>query len=589
MKRIVVSLVLLALVFGGLALPAQAQSEAPQGVFYGTWPYVLPPDHHLNPFAAGGPNDNLGVIFRSYVQLPPAIYKWATSEYMPLLAEDWGFADDGSYYWFRLRDDAMWSNGDPITSEDVVVTYALGRLVGWSQFNYITDVIAVDEHTVRFPFSGDPSLVAERLLLKENLIDRATYGELAQRALDLFATGATRDSEAWGALRTELTEFRPAELVASGPYTYGLEDVGDAFLTMRWQPNSIFSGTVRFGSIRIWAGETEVSTPLVLSGELGHSTNVYPASTIESFQALGIRLIDIPRAYGPALLFNHAIAPWNITAVRQAVALVINREQNAFLTNGIGAVGTVYMCGLLDDNVPQFLNQDVIDQLDRYEFDLDRAEALMIGAGFSRNADGKWADADGNVISAEYKFPAEFADFSGAAQDAVAQMNAFGFDITPRALPWQESAAAIRAGEFELSVWSWAGPQPFASRQFFGPIQRFNYVALTGGQRGMDFPMEFEWNGRMINLDDMITHASDGLDLEVQRQRAGEIALIINQLMPFIPLNIIRSIEPLNENLIAGFPADGDPWFINPTGSDHPIIYFLLTGVISPGPNAIGM
>src|SRR5690606_37812629 len=105
------------------------------------------------------------------------------------------------------------------------------------------------------------------------------------------------------------------------------------------------------------------------------------------------------------------------------------------------------------------------------------------------------------------------------------QLNAFGFDITPRALPWQEAAADIRAGNFEISVWSWASGSPFASIQFFGPIQRFNYVALTDDQRGMNFPMEFEYNGEMINLDEMINQASAGLDTEAQKERASEVAL----------------------------------------------------------------
>jgi peptide/nickel transport system substrate-binding protein len=383
-----------------------------------------------------------------------------------------------------------------------------------------------------------------------------------------------------------LTEFRPTELIASGPYTYAFEDVGDASMTLHWQPNSIFSGSVQFGEIRLWAGETEATTPLVLSGELGWSTNVYPASTIESFQTEGIRLLNIPRGYGPALLFNHTFAPWNITEVRQAMAYAINREQNAFLTNGIGATATIYMCGLLDDLVPQMLNQDTIDQLNLYPYDLTRAEELMTQAGFARNADGKWADAEGNVLAAEYTFPAEFADFAGAAQDAIAQLNAFGFEITPRALPWQEAAAAIRAGDFQLSVWSWASASPFASSQFFGPTRRFNYVALADGQTGINFQMEFDWNGTTVDLNNMILHASDGLDREVQRQRAGEVALIINTLLPFIPLNVERSVEPINENLIAGYPTEDAVWGLNPTGGDHAIVYYLLSGVISPGPGA---
>ncbi len=153
-------------------------------------------------------------------------------------------------------------------------------------------------------------------------------------------------------------------------------------------------------------------------------------------------------------------------------------------------------------------------------------------------------------------------------------------------LPFAEAAANIRAGEFQLSVWSWASASPFAARQFFGPTQRFNYVGLSNDQRGMDFPMEFEWNGEQVNLNDMINHASDGLDRDVQRERASAVALIINDMLPYIPLNVERSIEPLNEDLIAGYPTEGE-WSANPTNSDHAIIYYLLTGVISPGPGAM--
>lgn len=567
---------------------AQDTAEAPQGTFYGTWPYSAPADHHFNGFATGGPTTNLNVLYRPMVEMPPAFLMWADEEYVPMLAESWGFEEDNSAYWIKLREDAMWSNGDPVTSQDVITTYALGRLAGWTQFTYISDVEAVDEHTVRFVFSGEPSLIAERLILKESIVADATYGELAQEALALFETGATREAEEWTALNTRLQEFRPEQLLATGPYTYTMEDVGDAFLTMHWHPNSVFSETVQFGTIHLWRGETEQTTPLILSGELGHSTNVYPAATVEQFQQMGLRFVTLPR-YGVALLFNHTQEPWNIKEVRQAMAHAINREQNAFLTNGLGAAATVYMSGVLDDQVEQLISQDAIDQLNRYEYDLERAEELMTEAGFTRNADGKWADADGNLISAEYTFPADFADFSAAAQDAIQQLNDFGFDITARSLPWQEASAAIQAGDFELSVWSWAAGSPFATQHFRNPTLRFNYGTLPEGRRGMDFPLEFEWNGEQVDLNAMINEVSNGLDLEEQKQRAGEVALIINDMLPFIPLNVEYSYEPINENLIAGVPAEGDPLFLNPSSSgDHFMIYGILTGMITPGPDAMG-
>src|SRR5260221_7491780 len=303
-------------------------------------------------------------------------------------------------------------------------------------------------------------------------------------------------------------------------------------MPLKCQPNSLYSGTVKFGAIKIWQGETEQSTPMVLSGEVAHSTNVYPPATIEQFKSKGIRLVTVPRGYGPALLFNHKVAPWNIKEVRQAVALVINREQNAFLT-GAGAKGTVYMSGLLDDNVPQLLPKEVIDKLDQYKFDTDRAGKLLESVGYKKNADGKWADKDGKTISAEFKLPAEFADFSGAAQDAIAQMNAFGFDITARSTPWQETAKAIRESNFQLSVWSWAGQSPFAKLHFFGPVQRFNTGHLASGLNGINFPMQFDWKGEKVDLEALINNASSSMDDKTRKERAGKVALIINDMIPF--------------------------------------------------------
>ncbi len=582
MKRFLLVLTLL-LSLCGLSLATVSAQDAPEGVWLGTWPYVLPPNHHLNAFADGGPGTNLGNVYREMVELAPAFYMWADNSYVPMLAESWGFSEeDGPAYQIRLQEGLTWSNGSPIDVDDIVTTYALGRLVGWSQFNYIDEVEKVDDLTVHFHFKDEPSLLAEQLLLREPIVADDTYGEFTQRALDLFATDATNESEEWSSLLAELREFRPEEYIASGPYTYTLDDVGDSFMTMSWHPNSIFSDDVQFGQIKLWAGETESTTPLILSGELAHSTNVYPPATVESFATEGLEIVTVPRGYGPVMLFNHTAAPWNIVEVRQAAALVIDRDQNAFLTNGLGGSGTYYMAGILDGNVEALLNQDVIEQLDLYEYDTDRAAALLESVGYSLNADGVWADADGNTLGGEWIFPSDFVDFAAATQDAVAQLNEFGFDIEARAMPSAEVPPLIREGNFELSIWSWGAASPYASRHFANPLQRWG-TDLDPSLPGLGVPMhEYPYNGETVDLDAMIDGINVGLDLEEQKVRAGEVALIINQTMPFIPLNVILSAEPFNTSLVSGLPAEGDPILLNPTGRDHFIKYYLLNGTLAP-------
>lgn len=582
MKRLFFLVLLLALIGSVVSVP-MAQDMAPEGTFLGTWPYSLPPNHHFNPFADGGPGSNLGSQYEELVTLAPAFFITHSSSYEPMIAESWGFSEDGSAYEMTLRSDALWSNGDAITSNDVVVTYALGRLVGWSQFTYIDTVEATDDQNVRFNFSDEPSLLAERLLLREPILPASVYGDIASQATELFATDADNESDEWVALVAELRELRPEELIASGPYTYTLDDVGDSFLTMHWQPNSIFSNSVQFGEIKLWAGETDATTPLMLSGEIAHSTNVYPPATIETFQNDGIRIIKLSRGYGPAMLFNFARAPWDVVEVRQAAALVIDRDQNAFLTNGLAAAGTVNMAGVLDDNVGSMIQSDTSDQLDAYTFDTERAESLLDSAGFARNDDGIWENADGVTLSGEWLIPAEFADFAGASQDAIAQLNAFGFDLIARAVPWQEVPPAIREGNFDVSVWSWGSASPFAYSHLRNPLRRWTTELDAETQPGLSIPLaEYPYDGGIIDLEDMIVHVNDGIDPEAHRERAGEVALVINQTMPFIPLNIIQSAEPFNLNLLSGLPEDGDPILLNPAGGDHFMKFYILTGVVGP-------
>src|SRR5437868_15379904 len=66
------------------ATAVAAQPSAGGKEFHGAWPYQLPPKGHFNTFAtnailADGP-------YRDMLQTPMAIYDWANSKFIPLLA-----------------------------------------------------------------------------------------------------------------------------------------------------------------------------------------------------------------------------------------------------------------------------------------------------------------------------------------------------------------------------------------------------------------------------------------------------------------------------------------------------------------------
>ncbi len=74
----------------------------------------------------------------------------------PELAESWGISRDGTVYNFSLRIDALWHDGTPVTSADVVYTInllkepALPIPEDLRQFWSEIEVEALDEHTIQF-------------------------------------------------------------------------------------------------------------------------------------------------------------------------------------------------------------------------------------------------------------------------------------------------------------------------------------------------------------------------------------------------------------------------------------------------------
>ena len=112
----------------------------------------------------------------------------------------------------------------------------------------------------------------------------------------------------------------------------------------------------------------------------------------------------------------------NLVEVRQAIAYVIDREQNGFVSLGESGVAVEYMTGMSDGLSDAWLSDETLDSLNFYEQDLDLAEELLTGLGFSRNDDGIWVDDNGDTLSFELTFPQEFADWSAAAENATAHI-----------------------------------------------------------------------------------------------------------------------------------------------------------------------
>lgn len=547
--------------------------------FSGGWPYQLPPDGHFNSYASGV--INLG-IYWDLMEPPLAVYMWAQGAYDGMLAESFGFEGEEAYT-VTLKSGVTWSDGSPVTSQDVVATFYTGYIIGWAVWNDISSVEAVDDLTARFVFKA-PSQAAERRILTEQIRPASVYGSFAERAMPLVEAELRAGNADFDALLSELTTFRPEAYVSAGPYVLLPENIADAKVVLVKNDGGLNSDIVAFDEVHLWNGETEVATPLVLNGELWYGTYGFPPATEAQFIQAGVDILRGPSYSGPALYFNHSLEPLNNVTLRQALAYAINREQNGFVSLGESGIANECMCGMSDNLASVWLSDDVMDSLNYYDNDRDMAESLMVEAGFTRNADGKWADASGTVLAFELIFPAEFLDWAAAAENVTSQLNDFGLEITARGVQFQQQQQDVYDNNFQLAIRNWGVGSPFPGQSYLQAYDRYNGLGELAGEGvggGMRFPQSVEYSGgRIDNLRQLALDSSAGLDIDAQRELVAALALSYNELLPAIPLWERYGNNPLNRDMLNA-PPNSDPVFIN-AGADHFMPYLIMTGGITP-------
>jgi peptide/nickel transport system substrate-binding protein len=469
-----------------------------------------------------------------------------------------------------------------VTSADLVATFDTGYLIGWASWQNIASVEVVDDLTAKFNLT-DPSPLVERRILTENLRPASVYGDIAGRAAELIAAGTVAGDAAFDALLTELTEFRPETFVSAGPYLLLSENISDASVTLVKNEGGLNSDVVLFDKAIVWNGETETVTPLVSGGELYYATHGFPPATEAAFIEQGIDIIRGPSYNGPGLYVNHSVYPLNLVEVRQAMAHVIDREENGFVSLAESGIANECMCGISDNLVGSWLSADVIDSLDYYDYDLDAATALLEGIGFSLNDNGIWVDDQGNTLSFELIFPAEFLDWAAAAENATQQLNDFGFDITARGVQFQQQQQEVYDSNFQLAIRNWGVGSPFPGESYLQPYNRYNGQGELAGEGvggGMRFDPNVTYSGGELNVLDASYASNEGTDIEAQRALVEQLAISFNELLPAIPLWERYGNNPLNREFVDA-PAGDDPVYLN-AGSDHFMPFLIMTGGIGP-------
>jgi len=596
---------------GGFGRAVIAQDGARE--FHAAWPYTEPPNGHFNVFIVDGIMANAANpnIYGDMIWQPFAMYQWGIQEWIPFMATSWGFVkiEDGAtpvaaaaatpttptgaigpveeganVFQVTLRQGAKWSDGAEFTSADVLATLSVQRLMSNVVWQYLDKVEAPDAYTVNFHMK-QPSTVVQRYALRTATQSKAIYGDWAARADELFDAGLTVADDEVKQLLQEFSQFRPDQVIASGPFTVDLASVNGADLTLVRNDQAWNADQVQFDRIKDYNGSGEAIISVILSGVVDYGTQAFTPPVEAQLLADGARIVRPPTYSGPALLFNFAKFPQLLDKrVRQALAHVIDRAQNGVVSLGASGVAPVYMAGMSDTLVDAWLDADAVAGLNPYAKDDDQATALLQEAGWTKDGD-TWTMSDGTPAAFDLVFPAEYPDWSAAGADVVDQLVNFGIAVTPRAVTQTQQPVDVDQGNFDLAIRGWgnsSNPHPH-----FSYTQAFfvhNTLAVNNGGQGMAFPLQQETDiAGAVDLQQLTLDAADGLDEATQREKVTTIAQVYNELLPEIPLwerygnNVI-----IEGDRVQAWPPDDDPIYQNSPYADGIVTILMLTGRLSP-------
>jgi peptide/nickel transport system substrate-binding protein len=388
-----------------------------------------------NPFLAeDASNEEILAMIYPSLAVEQIDYQQHPPSFAPSLAETWEFSEDGLSLTFKLRADAVWSDGVPVTSNDLLFSWRAqsSEALGW-MWSDITDRIerveALDEHTVRYTFTH-----------------RYPY-----QLMDIN-DGPIVPAHAWEEIPFEEWEKTDwsAHVVSAGPFLPGNHTPQQEIILER-NPSYFVSERPRLARLvyRIVPAKSALFTQLLAGGiDLVNDIPPAEAARVQEDADLELRIF-------PDRSYTHVC--WNLEndlfadpKVCQALGLAIDRNAlidvvyNGFARPSVGPVLSTMWA----------FNQ----KLEPLPFDAARATELLAEAGWKDSDGNGLLDRNGQTFTFEILAPAESEVRQDIALMIERNLGHIGIEVVPRLVEWGAVQEAVYEGDFEAFINRWVEP-----------------------------------------------------------------------------------------------------------------------------------
>ena len=456
-------------------------------------------------------------------------YDKETTEIIPKLAKEWSVSEDQKIWTFKLQEGVKFHDGTDFNAEAVV--YNFERMMDKSfpdrygdfsvyrgMFNgfkgegsTLEEVKEVDEYTVQF------TLVSPQATFLSNLSMHA-FGIISPTAIKKYGEKINENA------------------VGTGPFKFESWKPNDAITLVKnedyWIPELPKLGKLIYKVIP----DNSARLTALKNGEIDIMDGLNP-SDLKSVQSdQNLQVTFRPALNVAYLSLNNTKKPFDNPKVRQAISHAINKQ----------GLADAFYYGLAEPvkNMVPSTNWAYNNDIQDYEYDLDKAKSLLEEAGYPNGFDLEFSITSSSRIYMQQP--------TKMAEAIKTDLEKIGINVKIVSYEWASYFPLLNSGEHTMGLIGWVGDNGDPDNFIYSTLSKNNTV--VGAAQNNSFYKNDEVN-------DLLIQAKTVLDQKQRTEMYKKVQQIAHDEAANIPL--VQVEEPVvTAKYVKGY-------FPHPTGAEN--------------------
>jgi peptide/nickel transport system substrate-binding protein len=348
------------------------------------------------------------------------------------LATDWGYVDDTTGF-YEIRDDMTWSDGQPVTAEDVAWTLNAVKKDApsgtfYGQLGNFDSATAVSDTRVELKLTQPDTSIIDEIGFWGNVVPKHVF----EKAASVAEFPNDGSDGGW---------------VGAGPFTLTEVQVGQSYELDRVEDYPMVEGGTPIPAKVVYRVFPDVNTEILAlqSGEVDVIANALPPAQVEQLKnSPGISVEEVTGLGYAHMTYNMQNPDLAKVEVRQALAHAVDYDaiRTVVLQGQAVSTGSSPLMPVLSDYYD--------DSLTEYEFDPDKARELMEEAGYTADSNGTFPVSFRLIYSLQDSVTSQWAQL---VKDSAAEA---GITIELQGTERNTYLAQTNAGDFDIYAGNFA-------------------------------------------------------------------------------------------------------------------------------------